>query len=473
MLPTAIRYSLSAHQPSLHGQHRVTTRSNQPSSTNTAQPAQPAQPGPRDIVEDMTIRDLASLATHLRAHPATFRDAVHRHFFAALPDARQSFPMDAAQAHRGLAESFAAAFDAPDLDEYFADLGRSHRRHGFPPDTYPIFATATRQALAEIDLADDVLQQAGTLVDDIVEFMSAAAHEADVAGIPPAHMGQVVDVERVDAHTRIVRLECGLPVDYQAGQYFSVATTLMPGVWRTLAAARPADGCGTLEFHVRDVSQLPGASGYSRRFMMTRPGDQWTLGNPAGQLELDPQRESLIIAFGTAVATLRCLLFAAFDAHGEQHAPVQALVINDFPGQHYELATLNSLDNLTPWLDVHAFARHGSDPHWLKPQRARHRDLQRVLADGQVLADGTGGKDGSDSDSSASLSVEENPEETIAHYRDWSDHDVFVLGPETEVNGMLEAFAAAGLDPDTVQTQSWGRTGVDTAPTTKNETHQS
>lgn len=147
--------------------------------------------------------------------------------------------MDAAQAHRGLAESFAAAFDAPDLDEYFADLGRSHRRHGFPPDTYPIFATATRHALAEIDLADDVLQQAGALVDDIVAFMSTAAHEADVAGIPPAHMGQVVDVERVDAHTRIVRLECGLPVDYEPGQYFSVATTLMPGVWRTLAAARP------------------------------------------------------------------------------------------------------------------------------------------------------------------------------------------------------------------------------------------
>ncbi|MFW8573793.1 hypothetical protein [Corynebacterium pseudodiphtheriticum] len=420
----------------------------------------------------MTIRDLASLATHLRAHPATFRDAVHRHFFAALPDARQSFPMDASQAHRGLAESFAAAFDAPDLDEYFADLGRSHRRHGFPPDTYPIFATATRQALAEIDLADDVLQQAGALVDDIVAFMSTAAHEADVAGIPPAHMGQVVDVERVDAHTRIVRLECGLPVDYEPGQYFSVATTLMPGVWRILAAARPADGCGTLEFHVRDVSQLPGASGYSRRFMMTRPGDQWTLGNPAGQLELDPQRESLIIAFGTAVATLRCLLFDAFDTHGEQHAPVQALVINDFPGQHYELATLNSLDNLTPWLDVHAFARHNSDPHWLKPQRARHRELQRVLADDQVFADGKD-DNGKDPDSSASLSVEENPEETIAHYRDWSDHDVFVLGPETEVNGMLEAFAAAGLDPDTLQTQSWGRTGVDTAPTAKSETHQS
>ncbi|MDK8563676.1 hypothetical protein [Corynebacterium pseudodiphtheriticum] len=417
----------------------------------------------------MTIRDLASLATHLRAHPATFRDAVHRHFFAALPDARQSFPMDASQAHRGLAESFAAAFDAPDLDEYFADLGRSHRRHGFPADTYPIFATATRQALAEIDLADDVLQQAGALVDDIVECMSAAAHEADVAGIPPAHMGQVVDVERVDAHTRIVRLECGLPVDYEPGQYFSVATTLMPGVWRTLAAARPADGCGTLEFHVRDVSLLPGASGYSRRFMMTRPGDQWTLGNPAGQLELDPQRESLIIAFGTAVATLRCLLFAAFDAHGEQHAPVQALVINDFPGQHYELATLSSLDNLTPWLDVHAFARHDSDPHWLKPQRSRHRNLQRALADGQVLADDTGGSDTDSPASSASLSVAENPEETIAHYRDWSDHDVFVLGPETEVNGMLAAFAAAGLDPDTVQTQSWGRTGVDTAPTAKNE----
>lgn len=422
----------------------------------------------------MTIRDLASLATHLRAHPATFRDAVHRHFFAALPDARQSFPMDAAQAHRGLAESFAAAFDAPDLDEYFADLGRSHRRHGFPPDTYPIFATATRHALAEIDLADDVLQQAGALVDDIVAFMSTAAHEADVAGIPPAHMGQVVDVERVDAHTRIVRLECGLPVDYEPGQYFSVATTLMPGVWRTLAAARPADGCGTLEFHVRDVSQLPGASGYSRRFMMTRPGDQWTLGNPAGQLELDPQRESLIIAFGTAVATLRCLLFAAFDAHGEQHAPVQALVINDFPGQHYELATLNSLDNLTPWLDVHAFARHDPDPHWLKPQRARHRELQRALADDQVFADGNddNGKDPVSS-SSTSLSVEETPEETIAHYRDWSEHDVFILGPEAEVNGMLEAFTAAGLDPDTVQTQSWGRTGVDTAPTAKSETHQS
>ena len=417
----------------------------------------------------MTIRDLASLATHLRAHPATFRDAVHRHFFAALPDARQSFPMDAAQAHRGLAESFAAAFDAPDLDEYFADLGRSHRRHGFPPDTYPIFATATRQALAEIDLADDVLQQAGALVDDIVAFMSAAAHEADVAGIPPAHMGQVVAVERVDAHTRIVRLECGLPVDYEPGQYFSVATTLMPGVWRTLAAARPADGCGTLEFHVRDVSQLPGASGYSRRFMMTRPGDQWTLGNPNGQLELDPQRESLIIAFGTAVATLRCLLLAAFDAHGEQHAPVQALVINDFPGQHYELATLNSLDNLTPWLDVHAFARHDSDPHWLKPQRARRRDLQRALADDQLLADGNDDTGGSDTDSSASLSVEENPEEAIASYRDWSEHDVFILGPETEVAGMLEAFAAAGLDPDTVQTQSWGRTGVDTAPAAKNE----
>ena len=187
---------------------------------------------------------------------------------------------------------------------------------------------------------------------------------------------------------------------------------------------------------------------------MTRPGDQWTLGNPAGQLELDPQRESLIIAFGTAVATLRCLLFAAFDAHGEQHAPVQALVINDFPGQHYELATLNSLDNLTPWLDVHAFARHDPDPHWLKPQRARHRELQRALADD------TGPEA---SHASASLSVDKDPEATIAHYRDWSNHDVLVLGPEAEVDGMLAAFAAAGLDPATVQTQSWGRTGVDTS----------
>ena len=65
--------------------------------------------------------------------------------------------------------------------------------------------------------------------------------------------------------------------------------------------------------------------------------------------------------------------------------------------------------------------------------------------------------------------LQEKPEETIAHYRDWSEHDVFILGPEAEVTGMLDAFTAAGLDPDTVQTQSWVRTGVDTAPTAKNQ----
>jgi len=77
-----------------------------------------------------------------------------------------------------------------------------------------------------------------------------------------------------------------------------------------------------------------------------------------------------------------------------------------------------------------------------------------------VLADDTGPEA---SHASASLSVDKDPEATIAHYRDWSNHDVLVLGPEAEVDGMLAAFAAAGLDPATVQTQSWGRTGVDTS----------
>ena len=380
------------------------------------------------------MQTLTETGAALRDRSSEFRDAVQRRLYQDVLESRQAFPISLRHSHVELAPACAWVLERTpatgavpgEILDRLRDLGRDHRRHGFPADVYPAFAAALHHGLHSLNIPH--AGAASRALDTVCSVMAAAAREDDAKGIAPAYSAEVVGVQRRTRHISVVRLETGVPVPYRPGQHLPVATSYLPGVWRMFSPALPANDFGQLEFHVRmlegsDVSQL---------MATPKRGDYWMFGQPRGTLHVSGERDVLMIAHGTGLAPLRALLFDMLQ--WERRPRVHLFVAAEFPGELYDLMGLWNLALVSHWLSVVPVVEHAKDAWWVgatESSRAPHGlHLQQT---GQVG-------------------------ELVASYGAWADRDVLVVGDAEGVRASVDELIAGGTPPEHIQAEAWENT---------------
>lgn len=388
---------------------------------------------------DMPSTSLSAVGGLLRTRGDAFRDEVHRLFYMDVLEARQVFPIQLHDTHVDLAASLAWVLERTPLDGVVPDrilrrirqLGLDHRRHGFPAEAYPAFLRALRHGLREIaggerTRTDPGIEAAENAFAQVCATMAEAAREADTVGVPHAYAAEVLSVERRSRRISVVRLESGMPLNYAPGQHLPVTTSYLPGIWRMLSPALPADEHGQLEFHIR--SHDGGKA--SPLLSSPHPGDYWTFGNPQGSLQITGERDVVMIAHGTGLAPLRSILFALF---GEADRPrVHLFVGAEYPGELYDLRGLMNLADTTAWLTVTPVAEHAEDAWWV------------------------GATDFSRAPGSPAPRVAGNIATVVTSLGEWTDHDILITGAAEKVSRTVTGLITAGIPRRNIQAEPWG-----------------
>lgn len=321
------------------------------------------------------------LAAALRTYPEPFRTAVHEHFYLQVPHVRTMFPLRMTDTHVDLGAATAWILDHagdPLADARLAQLGREHRRHGFPSEIYPLFAESLMAGLKIFAPEPETLEEAGAVLRRACAVLQGAAHAADVAGDIPAHQAQVVAVGRPNRKVSTIRLETALPIEFTPGQHVPVTCDILPGTWRALSFAAPATSTGQLEFHVARVGDA------STMLATARVGDNWILGTPSGPA-FTPPAEATVVAFGTGWAPIRAWWLATRAAN-----PV--IAVADSPGLHYDAVSQHNMQRLG--LNLQRYNLAGTDDAFLAASASIAApvtdvaELARTLADAPVWVTG-------------------------------------------------------------------------------------
>ncbi|MDO5032750.1 FAD-binding oxidoreductase [Corynebacterium sp.] len=370
---------------------------------------------------------MRELGEHLRHYAAEYNAAVHRHFFATVPQARQVFPHSAQSTHPQLAPAVAWVLEnleegslPPAVAERLRELGLGHRRHGFPAEIYPEFARSLLAGLEVLGLTTYQHQIAARTIKECCRIMQDAAHAADVAGQAPAYSAQVVAVERPNRRTAVIRVESGAQIEYLPGQHFQVTSQLTPGTWRELTPANPSDPTGQMEFHLAITGEG------SQLLSTAQPGDWWTLGTPAGTPPAITPGTTLI-SFGTGWAAARALLLDQL-ARGAALDDVHLVTVAPSPGKHYDTETQANLAALAPQLRVTQVVREAQDP-WLLGAQPPAAGFAPIVAEDPmqpVLAAGT-------------------------------QRRFVLVGPADRVEVARASLLAGGVDAQTITKESWQR----------------
>ena len=85
------------------------------------------------------------LGEHFRNYEDEYRDAVHEHFFNAVPESRQIFALSMRDTHTSMVPALAWVIEHTEPGEPACrrlrkahQLARDHRRHGFPAEIYSL-----------------------------------------------------------------------------------------------------------------------------------------------------------------------------------------------------------------------------------------------------------------------------------------------------------------------------------------------
>lgn len=381
-------------------------------------------------------RNLPELAALLRAEGPRLRDITHEHLYSQVWEARQSFPFRMDATHVDLAPALAWVFERTPMSgtlqsatrRRLAELGRSHRRHGFPAHVYPMFAASLEAGLEIFDLTPRVHAAAVKTIKAVCDTMAHAAAEADQQGVPPAHSGEVVAVEHPNRFTTVVKLETGMPVDYAAGDALPVTCDLLPGKWVLLTPAVPSDDFGQLEFHIHNCGDN------SHLLSTTRVGDRWIMGNPRpGFLPDAADTDRVIIAFGTGWAAAKAWLLELVNsttAQGHQEPPAATCVyvVADSPGLLYDTEFQTNLDTLAPWLNLQHIIRRADDDRWLR--------AQPLSATTHPL-------------------VSDDPIATVVDDGPWFEFDMVLVGAPKDVKAGADQLREVGFPAADIQAYPW------------------
>lgn len=349
------------------------------------------------------------------------------------PDFREMFPRDPGPVLREFVRAMSWALETTEkargdqakveeVVDFARHLGADHRKLELTPAHHQHFGEALGSTLRHLAgrAWDDRLQ---TTLTTAYRVLSSALQQGAEQDQGPARVGAtVVDVLRPTRDVAVVRLVSDVMIDYHPGQYLSVLTPYSPGVWRRLSPAMPSNPAGQIEFHVRDV---PGGALSGSLVRGVEVGDRWVLARPLGLLEVDrtePYRDVLMIAGGTGIAPLRCLLMDMM-RFGD-NPRVHLFYGSRYPGELYDLPTLVDLAATSPWLTVQPVAEEADDPWWAGPAH----DLPRTLHRRQLgtLVD------------------------VVTRWGTWADRQVIVSGSPDMLRATVRGMVAAGTPRENI-----------------------
>ncbi|QKT08594.1 oxidoreductase [Gordonia sp. X0973] len=319
------------------------------------------------MADDETRIVLTHLRTSLNADPARFANNFFARLFSLDPSIRDLFPPSLAHLRNAFPRVVDHVLDgalAPTghgaLVELLAQLGRDHRKYGVLPQHYELAGRALEAEFAAVlgsSRTPAAAAAIGQIVATITGVMSGAA--AKETG-PPATPARVVQKFQISREHAVVRLVAERPLNYLPGQYVEVCIPQWSRSWRMLSPAIPASPTGEVEFHLRAV---PGGTVSRSIVLETAVGDVWSIAQNHGMLRVDPNTPTTMIAGGTGLAPLRAILTGL--AANVDNPPIHLYYGARHPGELYELATLQPMCAMSPWLSVTAVTEERDDPWWL------------------------------------------------------------------------------------------------------------
>lgn len=370
----------------------------------------------RDLLNDERFPDLFSRA--LRNADPDFREMFPRESGPVLSEFVRalSWALETTESARG------DKAKVEEVVDFARHLGADHRKLELAPQHYLHFGEALAHTLRHLAGRswDDRLQ---TTLTTAYRVLSSALQQGAGQSDGPARVGAtVVDVLRPTRDVVVVRLISDTMIDYHPGQYLSVLTPYSPGVWRRLSPAMPSNPAGQIEFHIRDV---PGGALSSSLVRSVGVGDRWVLARPLGMLEVDrtePFRDVLMIAGGTGIAPLRCLLMdmLRFGDNPRVHLYYGAR----YPGELYDLPTLVDLAATAPWLTVQPVSEETDDPWWAGPGHELPRTLHRRQTGTLV--------------------------DVVTQWGSWADRQVIIAGSPDMLRATVRGMVAAGTPRENI-----------------------
>jgi NAD(P)H-flavin reductase/hemoglobin-like flavoprotein len=350
------------------------------------------------------------------------QDKLASYFYARMflsnPQLRDLFPvqMDVQRARLlGAIVSAVQCLDDPErFDEYLRSLGRDHRKFHVSPEHYDVVGAALIEALRTFAGPEWSVEFDQAWSDAYAVIARKMIAGADDDSHNPAYWhAEVIEHERRSRDIAVMTVRPLQPVDYRAGQYFSVECKYQPRLWRVYSAANAPRKDGTVDFHVRAIGAGWVSSALVRRVKI---GDMIRLAAPMGQMLLDRRstRDIVCVAGGTGLAPIKALIEDLTRVNRTRwvHVFYGARDRDDL----YDLSALNKLAAQYPWLSV--VPACSEDP-------------------------GYPGEKG-------------NVGEVVARYGPWKDHDFFVSGSPGMVRSSLRTLAEMEVPPIRIRYDAFG-----------------
>ncbi|MFD0310971.1 globin domain-containing protein [Streptomyces sp. NPDC127119] len=357
----------------------------------------------------------------------------YSHLFWHHPDVRALFPLDSpADKERQRDRLFTALalvvarLEGPGLHEYLRELGRDHRKYLARPEHYTAVGDSLIAAFAAVSGSawnPEVEKAWGEAYALVTDAMLEGADESESQGQPSWWDAEVVGRTGLPGSTgggddlAVLTLRPDRPLPHLPGQYVSVGSPRVPGVWRPYSVGNAPRCDGTLDLH---ISLVAGGALSPELVRRTREGDVLRLGAPGGRLTLRTpvERPLTFIAAGTGWAPVKALLEQLGRGSGAYDEARLFVVARDV-AYLYDRAVLDGLRTRLPWLDVTVLTP--------APGRPKAQATERLLT-------------------------------ALGNRANWARHDVYLAGPPGLVSGISSVLAGLGVEP--------GRVFCDELPTT-------
>ncbi len=342
----------------------------------------------------------------------------YSHLFWHNPDVRALFPLDFPEDMERQRDRLFAALThvvgrlgEPGTREYLWELGRDHRKYLAEPEHYAAVGASLIAAFAAVSgsaWSAEVEKAWGEAYAVIADAMLDGAWEAESQGEPPWWDAEVVGRKRYGDDLAVVTLRPHHPLPYVPGQYVSVNSPRIPGVWRPYSLGNAPRPDHTVDLHVSLIEDGVLSTELVRR---TREGDILRLGAPGGRLTLRApvERPVTFIAAGTGWAPVKALLEQLTGEPGSYEARV--FVVARDTAYLYDRVALGELCGRLPHLDVTVITPAPGRP------KAQATDRLRTA---------------------------------LGNRANWARHDVYLAGPPKLVDEITEALPALGTDPERV-----------------------
>ncbi|MFF1448781.1 globin domain-containing protein [Streptomyces sp. NPDC058274] len=350
----------------------------------------------------------------------------YAHLFRHNPDVRGLFPLDFPEdMERQRDRLFAALTHVvrrlgdPALAGYLGDLGRDHRKYLAEPEHYAAVGTSLIAAFAAVAGSawnTEVEKSWAEAYTTVMDAMLQGAWEAENEGEPPWWDAEVVARRRHGDDLVVLTLRPDRPLRYFPGQYASVNSPHLPGIWRPYSLGNAPRPDHTVDLHISRVAEGVLSTALVRQ---TRPGDLLRLGAPGGGLVLrtPAERPITFIAAGTGWAPVKALLEQLEQAErldpAQDRAPYDSrlfVVARDL-AYVYDRDAIEELQARLPRLVVTFITP--------APGRPKAQATDRLLT-------------------------------ALGNRANWAQHDVYLAGPPKLVEEIGDALPSLGTLPERI-----------------------